>query len=83
MLQDQLVRCTKHLEQANMWLDITHTSCVNYGIDGEFEGSNHDEHIKTLCSENAVLAELWHTMATESCEDLAIRDRAYWAQHGR
>jgi len=83
MLQDQLVRCTKHLEQANMWLKISHSCCVDYGIDGEIEGSDHDEHIKTLCSENKVLAELWHTMATESVTTLAIRDRADRAQHGR
>ena len=83
MLQHQLVRCTEHLEQANRWLKISHMGCVDYGIHGEFEGSDHDEHIKTLCSENAVLAELWHTIATERCEDLAIRDRAYRAQHGR
>ena len=83
MLQHQLVRCTKHLEQANMWLELEHMDCVNYGIHGEFKGSDHDEHINALCSENKVLAELWHTIATESCEDLAVRDRAYRAQHGR
>ena len=83
MLQHQLVRCTKHLEQANMWLELEHMDCVNYGIHGEFKGSDHDEHINAPCSENKVLAELWHTIATESCEDLAVRDRAYRAQHGR
>ena len=83
MLQHQLVRCTEHLEQANRWLKLSHMDCVNYGIHGEFEGSDHDEHINTLCSENEVLADLWHTMSTEGYEDLAIRDRAYRAQHGR
>ena len=83
MLQHQLVRCTEHLEQANRWLKISHMGCVDYGIHGEFEGSDHDEHIKTLCSENEVLADLWHTMSTEGYEDLAIRNRAWRAQHGR
>ena len=83
MLQHQLVRCTEHLEQANRWLGLAHMDCVNYGIHGEFQGSDHDEHIKTLCSENEVLADLWHTMSTEGYEDLAIRNRAWRAQHGR
>ena len=83
MLQHQLVRCTEHLEQANRWLKLSHMDCVNYGIHGEFEGSDHDEHINTLCSENEVLADLWHTMSTEGYEDLAIRNRAWRAQHGR
>ena len=83
MLQHQLARCTEHLQQANRWLGLAHMDCVNYGIHGEFKGSDHDEHINALCSENKVLAELWHTIATESCEDLAVRDRAYRAQHGR
>ena len=79
MLQHQLVRCTEHLQQANRWLKLAHMDCVNYNIHGEFKGSDHDEHINALCSENKVLAELWHTMSAEGYEDLAIRDRAYRA----
>ena len=76
-------RCTEHLEQATMWLELAHMDCVDYNIHGEFKGSDHDEHINALCSENNVLAELWHTISAERYEDLAIRDRAYRAQHGR